>query len=558
MSVKEITELRKSGNLKAAYRLAADEYRIDRDNPWAQSALFWVLRDICVKMQETEDINTARKALKFMEKLLPTMKDSGKVGERAYRYLRSFFIPESKVITDASKLSKTDPDNALNLVHQYIDSPETVDNQMHESLGWILFRYVKLHLTDSKPYYTYKYLKEYLKLNIPRPSLLHSQMLKLAVLCNEEQEGWRFLEFIEEWDTRNFMEEDWDDSTDNNGKKYPSLAAKTAIKYFKLLKDMGGNRKEEQISLLASLYDTMIQHTMPDEWILRQRAIIHLWQHQFQEAADIYKKLLLELGDKYYIWSEMAGCIDNDEQMRAAFLSKALLIERHEEFIGPIRLLLADSLIRQGFMSEALFELKQYSANKPRLPEVFNRMIKSIPPDTKATDSNLLFYRKLAAKADEFAYSSIPFCSMVLLAHTIDKKKRPACLLIDQDGSITKVSTKRFPIIKNAAVNSVFNVKYRTDSNTHQRIPLMISKATPDSWNLPTARVIVDNINNAKQLFHFTFKTRDSNMGGIVPFTLTNLRPKIGQCLRITYCIQKKPDDSRKIRTIFVEAEQDT
>ena len=36
MSVKEVTLLRKSGNLKEAYKMAIDDLKEDRNNPWAQ------------------------------------------------------------------------------------------------------------------------------------------------------------------------------------------------------------------------------------------------------------------------------------------------------------------------------------------------------------------------------------------------------------------------------------------------------------------------------------------------------------------------------------------
>ena len=36
MSVKEVTLLRKSGNLKEAYKMAIDDLKEDRNNSWAQ------------------------------------------------------------------------------------------------------------------------------------------------------------------------------------------------------------------------------------------------------------------------------------------------------------------------------------------------------------------------------------------------------------------------------------------------------------------------------------------------------------------------------------------
>ena len=83
MSVKEVTLLRKSGNLKEAYKMAIDDLKEDRNNPWAQMSLFWVLRDICQQLCNRNAIDKAKICLKEMSSLLPTMVDDSGAGERA-------------------------------------------------------------------------------------------------------------------------------------------------------------------------------------------------------------------------------------------------------------------------------------------------------------------------------------------------------------------------------------------------------------------------------------------------------------------------------------------
>lgn len=63
--------------------------------------------------------------------------------------------------------------------------------------------------------------------------------------------------------------------------------------------------------------------------------------------------------------------------------------------------------------------------------------------------------------------------------------------------------------------------------------------------------VAVDNVNNKKQLFHYTFG--QGKMGGIVFFNTTELRPKTGQCLSITYYISKDKKGEKKCNVLHVE-----
>ena len=82
MSVKEVTLLRKSGNLKEAYKMAIDDLKEDRNNSWAQMSLFWVLRDMCQQLCNRNAIDKAKICLKEMFSLLPTMMDDSGAGEK--------------------------------------------------------------------------------------------------------------------------------------------------------------------------------------------------------------------------------------------------------------------------------------------------------------------------------------------------------------------------------------------------------------------------------------------------------------------------------------------
>ena len=151
------------------------------------------------------------------------------------------------------------------------------------------------------------------------------------------------------------MDADWKEETDNNGNTYKPLAVKAAKKCYEYLKE-SHPRDAELVSWLDSLYNVLIERAKKDEWILRQRAIIYTWQQQYDLAINVYKSLLLEMSEKYYVWSELADCIQDSNELKIALLSKALLVERNEDFLGSIHLTLADLLIKEELTSEALCE----------------------------------------------------------------------------------------------------------------------------------------------------------------------------------------------------------
>ena len=63
---------------------------------------------------------------------------------------------------------------------------------------------------------------------------------------------------------------------------------------------------------------------------------------------------------EYYLWYE-AACCELDMNIRAGLLSKALTIMRKEEFIGGVRLAMADTLLR----------LQKPEATGPRGKEIY-------------------------------------------------------------------------------------------------------------------------------------------------------------------------------------------
>ena len=63
--------------------------------------------------------------------------------------------------------------------------------------------------------------------------------------------------------------------------------------------------------------------------------------------------------------------------------------------------------------------------------------------------------------------------------------------------------------------------------------------------------MVVDDINIQKKLFHYTFG--QGKIGGIVFFNDTDLRPEVGQCLKIFYCVTKDRKGEKRPIVLNVE-----
>ena len=653
MSVKQISILRKNGQLHEAYQIASEELKLEPSDPWIQMAMFWVLRDLCTKeympSNATEKIN---KAITIMAHLLPTMKDDDGIGTRVYQSLTSHLAPESKDIVKASQLSKDNPDEAYLLIKKFLHIASQLPQSLHEDLGWIIYRYLKHSSSRLSSVDVRKLLRDYILLNNERPSMLHfsilnfailfskdhsdfsfyrffmlwnptnlrkqdyqksmfngkeipsfvarickiivetgekfdvddfcmhirykksitiellresyfwklfhinnegnthamyhefanyvqqyahlgsskwhSEILKLAERCMTGRDENKFIYFFQQWNYTNFQSSDWEESTDEKGNNYRPLVLKVAKKCFDVLKTMP-MRDGSILQWLSEFYDHILEIIDYDEWAYRQRAILCLWMNDAEDALSRYKMLVRKLNNKYYIWSEMAQCV-SDTSLKMSLLCKALSLERNENFIGEIRLSLAELFIAKGMNAEACNELKLYKtfrdqAQKPPSAHYLNLVnhiddISIIPSNIKSS------YNAYIQKAEEFAFSDVDSHECVLVGKSKDEGKIKYTLC-DKTGFSFTVNGKQFKEIEKASLGTVFLVKYiednincHNDFNRKRIMVLCLKKTEVPKWNILALKYgYVDFVNSEKKCIHILSEQshyiidRSSNIG---------------------------------------------
>ena len=509
-----VTSLRKAGQLQEAYAEAVGKSRLLYDG-WFQTTFFWVLYDLCKDALKGNKGDEARDYLDKMRKLLPTMKDDKGIGascfERLEEQVHQQEFPEAAIIARANGLAKTDPKAAYDMVKDYISSPEKADTSFHENLGWILYRYMK-DIGDTEPSSRLGTLIQcYLKFKNERPSLLHSLMLLAVVKVADKHDELRFHDFFKLWDSENLREEDWQKGADDLGNTYRSLAAKAIHLCYESIERSHDYQDKATTEWIAALYDVLLTKEGDDEWLERDRAKIHLWQGQKEEAINIYKNLLLELSDKYYIWDELAELTD-DPDLRIGLLSKALSVERNEAYLGGIRLKLSEMLIEKGLLSEALFELKTYRKsrddNKQNVSHKYIEQTRRIGQEVQPTANNDSLYARYGDKADDFVFSSMPSTVLTLVKRYKNSAGKRRCALVGNDTDIS-LSANAFPLLSNSPLGKAF--KARLYKKQERDVILTLQATDDDLWkNISSGFGYVEYINEDKNVLHIA--TTDSEL----------------------------------------------
>lgn len=90
--------------------------------------------------------------------------------------------------------------------------------------GWDIYRYVSSNLKNIDSQEARRLLAIYTKLPLPRPSLLHSCILSLAVKMSAHYPDFRLPQFLEIWGYQhNLRAEDYNQQVGKDGRTYPSL-----------------------------------------------------------------------------------------------------------------------------------------------------------------------------------------------------------------------------------------------------------------------------------------------------------------------------------------------
>jgi len=297
-----IESLTREGRLQEARRVGEDAIAADPHDSGALEALVNVYLDI-----ETQCINNGVTCYlpdigHRLDELIAQM-TAGDKARRRHERMQLSLLPGYAEINGIEQLSARDGhereayDKARAL---YISG--TLSPRFHEIYATILYRWARVAMTDPSSRPVREVLYEYLGVPLPKPSRLHSLMLRLAVRSARKYPDFNFTRFFDLWNPRTLRN---DDIVDPDGKY--SLAAAA----FELVidsdnahefPDLLGHIKapaQQRMAIVREAFATLVGRHIKGGDTCRAIGLLELYgSHTALHASDVNHSRLLSLALK--------------------------------------------------------------------------------------------------------------------------------------------------------------------------------------------------------------------------------------------------------------------
>ncbi len=403
MSSKEVTRLRKEGRLQEA--LAMAEADLNRVCGFEQyKALFWCLN---AKIK-TDSPNEAQVTFQRMTDIYNQYGMYDNVMSEAYERAKSLLQENASIVKDILRKAKEGIAKEVYECVSELHGQGKLDSYMLIDFGWIIYYALKQD-NNSNIAYRKKLLFQYLKLNLERPSVLHSLILREAVRVeNTTPLEFLFSKFLEMWGLKNLREDDWQRFKTDDGRKVSSTVEKVITAY---IKEMDITPNVIPTAEIKAIVDKALETFHDSEHLPRQKAHILLKEGDKDAAMQYLKKLLIRQPSKFYLWTELAD-LTEDSHLSISLLCQALCCENAKyDFVVKIRLKLAETLCAIGKYQEAATELAQYKKTYDlhadwKIKEPYYSILAKIPTGVQARNHNRGFYNKNITRAIDYVYSA--------------------------------------------------------------------------------------------------------------------------------------------------------
>lgn len=335
-----------------------------------------------------------------------------------------------------------------------------IPSYFEEPCGWTIYRYLKNSEGRLSSRDIRKALAFYLTFASCKPSTLHSCiMMQAANLEKKHENDFRFIEFCLMWKLENLREEDFvsGKGTAENGKpiEFQSLAENVVTRLYKELKS---RHTEDFVNELFPFFVTIKEKCPNNRFIGMYIAQLYYWQGNTQKAIEEYRSILLTTPE-WFIWKHL-GDICEDKDLRISLYCKAMTMMGKDEYIGELRLALANLLLDTN-KEQSAYEIEQYvktyKGNGWKIAgDVYllqNKLL-GATPSAQAKQ----FYRNNIEKAEAFAYSDIPVEELIFTGIGTNHAGKERANLINKQKKIF-VRTSLMPLLRKASVGDVFQVR---------------------------------------------------------------------------------------------------
>ncbi|MBV5330256.1 MAG: hypothetical protein JZU65_21940 [Chlorobium sp.] len=380
---------------------------------WDFKAFAWCLIDLIKR-----DTNTGQQQnLAHYRQQLETIKvdPNDEVLQKGVRYVLSLCNPHGQLISEAKSLSKQGRHAEAANIYRKLCANGAADTVIQTSLAWELYKLSKESMAQNNVNLNVvkRNLNDYLKLEVEKPSLLHSCFLQLASKL-AGVDSLNMLVFARLWSLDYLLPKDFDRYVSDDGKEYPSLAEKVIQQ---ASKEAAGSGNHQDLNYILPHIDQAITLFPDNIWLKLNNVKVLLALGKHDEALTFGLEVTKSKINDYWSW-ELLGdiCSGSDPEATLSSYCKALLCSSDDKFTGKVRLKLALRLVETGELASAKHEVERLVAYRDKegqkIPEDATKIVSQAwYGETQATDSNVAFYKANASVAESLLFSKMPWIS---------------------------------------------------------------------------------------------------------------------------------------------------
>lgn len=534
---RDVFSTRKEGKLDEAYKMAIELINKPDNDEWDIKAFAWCVIDLIKRDAQSGKSENIQHYSDQLRNLNINASDKILTDQREYALRLS--NPNGHEILKAKSLSKQgDHHGALNLYKRiYNNGDQSIDVQT--GLAWELYRVAK-GMTDQTPVNfngAKRFINDYLKLNTEKPSLLHTCILQLADKIAKEGKL-NMGAFSRIWGLENLRPEDYDPYISDDGNSYPSLAERV-IQHAS--KDSFKNDAYEELIYLLPYINDCINRYPDNIWLKLSKARALMATKQSNEAFSYGLEVVKNKINDYWAW-ELLGDIHQSNSLDLAIscYCKALLCSKDINFVGKVKIKLAQLLSKNGLASEAKLEVDQLvnyrSENNQKIPESAEILMRSTwYQGAISSKSNHQLYLDKATHAEELLYSNLPWINAVLgdtfcIEGKKDKAKRK--LYVQSSSLPMEVTISESKLTSDTGKpGAALKIKGEFDRENRFQVYAIEHRSSNDHWDIFDQKIgIVDHVNTSKKLIHFMISR---TIDGVINFSDLSERFKEGDAISL-------------------------
>jgi hypothetical protein len=523
---KEVFAKRREGAIDEAYEMAVQLTRSAEVSDWDFKALAWCLIDLIKRDAQSENKQNLARYRQQLESIQADSADD--VLQKSVKNALMLCNPQGHLIAQAKLLGKQERHAEAADLYRKVYAGGGADRDIQTSLAWELYKSSKqlISLENFNLGQVKRNLNDYLKLDVEKPSLLHTCFLQLAVKVSG-QAALNIIAFSRLWKLEYLRAEDFDRYRADDGKEYPSLAEKVIQQAGK---EAAKSESAQDRKYILPHIDTAIGYFPDNIWLKLDKAKVLLALGLHDEALEFGLAVVKSKINDYWAWGLLGDiCADKDSSAALNCYCKALLCPAEDKYTGKLRIKLAQLMVASNELSAAKHEIESVlrfrEAEGQKIPEVAANIAKQgWYSETNQNQSNFNYYKLNSSAADELLFRNMPWInansgSIFTVPGTEGRKEKVKRKLYISDPYFpveVSIPESKFKF-KNRTQGEGLRLKGEFDDRARFQVYLIEERDLGLRWDIfPETIGVVDHVNSNKRLIHFIV-SRD--IGGIVPFS---------------------------------------